>query len=130
MGAGCHYTHKCNKQKASWVTIIRDEDELEDQYNWTNTISEIGDIMESLGYVKESQYIFVNKMTRVKLESNYNGDGIIIYIEENCYDWNPMYNLFLANFDKIENKILRKLSRAGFEINIATSGFTSTVYIP
>lgn len=132
MGAGCYYTHKCNRQKACWIDFNHSDNEgyEEDDYDimrmWEeDIIDNIECLLAKIGY-RNMQ----NGLCKVELVPTYYGDGLIIDISPAMEEWEPSYNLFLANFDRMEENILRCLHKAGFELRIATSGYTSGQYIP
>lgn len=132
MGAGCYYTHEHNRQKACWIDFNHhknDEYDAED-YDLMRMWEE--DIIYNIEYTlaKHGYRNMENGLVKITLIPTYYGDGLVIDISPAMEEWEPSYNLFLANFDRIEEKILRILHKAGFELRIATSGYTSAQYIP
>jgi hypothetical protein len=126
MGAGTYYTHPCNKQRAAWIDFDHDENEEydADDYDqhrfWEEDIEEmINDILESNGYRGME-----NGLVKISLVPKYYGDGLIIQLDPAMDEWESSYNLFLANFDRIERRIHKLLSKH-FTLRIATSGYTS-----
>lgn len=126
MGAGCYYTHACNRQKACWVEVSQDDDGDEDNsslYCWA--LESITGLLESNGYRNLENSFFT-----IKLESTYYGDGIVVELVPTCEENPCLYALAMANFDRIEERILRLIHGAGFVLKIATSGYTSDTYTP
>lgn len=115
MGAGCMYKHS-NGELACWIEI-----DPEDEFDYSDTLSQIGWELEKLGYYKEDSNIFKNKFFTVELKSTYYGDGILILLEAR----ERYYSLAVANFNRCENRILKQLDKCGFVLKIATSGYTS-----
>jgi hypothetical protein len=135
MGAGCLFRHKNTKTKAAWINIpySNEEDNIEG-FDYKDTEHEIKNILTQIGYTIDSCDKIRNGLFEIKLEGTYYGDGIIIYIEPRYeYDewgrshYDRRYHLAMANHAKAENKIWKALQKEGFELNIATGGYTSQI---
>jgi hypothetical protein len=122
VGAGCYYTHKETKTKAFWVELDFAEEEEDTFFLWDWYMEEIGSCLELTGYSKRSTYNYFNGLFEVCLESTYEGDGLVVRLEP-CEEY---YNLAMANHDRSYDKIKNVILSQGFELRIATSGYTST----
>lgn len=129
MGAGCYYTHAANKQKACWVEIESgdesdgDYEDDFDTYGWA--LENITDLLNANGYRNLKNGLF-----KIELKSTYYGEGIIIELVPNCKDYDCTYSLAMANFNRVEERILRLIHNEGFKLRIATSGHTAIKYVP
>jgi hypothetical protein len=131
MGAGCYYTHKETGTKAFWIDLDNleydenDSDQYEDNF-WFE-VENIKTQIHSLNYEIDrfDRLKLYNGLAEVKLESTYYGDGIVVLLEPNQYQDSALFNLFLANHNRMYNRIKRKLLQAGYKLRIATGGFTS-----
>lgn len=132
MGAGCYYTHNCNKERAAWIDLNLSEDEFEAHNDFDFIMEDLEQILSDNEWEKKSSRSnreYHNGLYELFLESTYYGDGLVIRIEPK--DDNPWYNkytfgLAIANHHRSENKILRAIAKAGYKLKIATSGYTST----
>ena len=128
MGAGTLYRHN-NGELATWIDFQSNGDSF-DEFANEQVFEELSDIIQSLGYYEGSgPNVFVNGLFRLTLESKYNGDGIIFYLEPRHTVYEMEYNLANANFLRSENKILCAVQKAGYTLRIATSGYTAKDYI-
>ena len=138
MGAGCYYTHnnsEIENRRAFWIDMnytSEDEDgnEIHDEFIWDDTIGNLKYTFKEIGYNNVSEYIFENGLFQIELESGYGGE-IIVRLEpkgeERYYaEDNSIHNLALSNHDRSYDKIKRALLAEGYELRIATSGYTST----
>jgi hypothetical protein len=129
MGAGCYYTHNCNKERAAWVDLYpngKDTDDDDADFEVQNTFGYIANILMDLGYNNQTKLnVFCNGLFEVHLEYTYYGDGLIIRLEP-LIDYDQRYNLAMANHHRAEKRILRTLCKEGFKLRIATSGYTAT----
>jgi hypothetical protein len=133
MGAGCYYTHDSNKTKAAWVDIPYSNEENNIKgFDYKDTEDRIKQVLTNIGYTIDSCDKIRNGLFEIKLESKYDGDGIIIYIEPRyikdnwgraAYD--RRYYLAMSNHNKAEAKIWKALQDNGFDLYIATSGYSS-----
>jgi hypothetical protein len=125
MGAGTLYQHK-NGELASWV----DFEDNDDSFN-EFMIEDLGDIIQELGYCKKhnESNVFYNGLFELTLESKYYGDGIIFMLEPRYDEYDKRYNLACANFLRCETRILRAVQKAGYTLNIATSGYAAKTYV-
>jgi hypothetical protein len=136
MGAGCYYTHKETGTKAFWIDLDNleydenDSDQYEDNF-WLE-VENIKTQIHSLNYEIDrfDRLKLYNGLAEVKLESTYYGDGIVVLLEPNQYQDSALFNLFLANHNRMYNRIKRKLLQAGYKLRIATGGFTSMEVTP
>jgi hypothetical protein len=122
MGAGTYYTHPCNGERAAWVNIGQGEDDdvFIDEHEFV--LQDITNILADAGYGNMR-----NGLAMVDLVSTYDGDGLIIQISPRVEEYESSYNLFTANFDRMQQKIWRSLQKAGYSLRIATSGYTSQI---
>ena len=128
MGAGTLYRHT-NGELATWIDFASNDDSF-DEFANEQVFEELSDIIQNLGYYEVSDpNVFVNGLFRLTLESKYNGDGIIFYLEPRHTEYEKEYNLACANFLKCENNILRAVQKAGYTLRIATSGYTAKDYV-
>ena len=129
MGAGCLFRHKNTKTKAAWIDISEISPSDFDDKFWFD----INDTLVKIGYEPSGDNKYANGLFEIKLEQNYYGDGYIIYIEPRYIndnygraDKDKRYYLAMANHNKAEAKIWKALQDNGFDLYIATSGYTST----
>lgn len=127
MGAGCYYTHKCNKERAAWIDLPTSEDYTEFEY----IMDDIAYILTSNGYEKNylQSTMFQNGLFEIFFESTYYNDGLVIRIEP-LIDEDRYYRLAMANHHRTEKKIHKLLAKAGYKFRIATSGYTSADFTP
>jgi hypothetical protein len=128
MGHGCFYTHKETETRAAWIPLeyyYTDEDgkEVIDEFVWDDEISNLRYTFDEIGYKYDSQYLFYNGLFNVELESGHGGE-IVIRLEPR-YSEGPEYQLALANHERSYDRIKRHLIKSGYELRIATSGYTS-----
>lgn len=134
MGAGCYYTHECNGSKAPFILFpLEDCDEqCEINHIAECEIDDIYQIIYESGYYHSSDNggrdtikTLENSMYLVHLDSNYNGDGIIIRLEaRDVEDIGNLHFLAIHNHWKSENKIIRELQKNGYKLYKASSGYT------
>ena len=140
MGHGCYYTNNETKSRAFWIDLsyyYEDEETKEDTYDaflWDDTISNLKYELESIGYTQKDEYNFYNGLFNLVLESGYGGE-VVFRLEPlniNCYYSEDVriYNLALGNHSKCYNKLAKELVKVGYKLRIATSGYTSTDYLP
>lgn len=134
MGYGCYFTNKETGTRSFWIDIDpyneNEEENLDIDLIFDDLICDVSDILDEIGYIQEKDSKFYNGLYDLYLEYGPMGDKIIFRLEplEDC-DSN-IYNLAMANFDKCYDKIARTLISYGYELRIATSGYTSGRYIP
>lgn len=126
MGAGCYHLNY-KKNKAAWIDF-----EISEVFDSNYIIEDIGNIIKSIGYYQNDDLEFSNSLFKLKFEYTCYGDGLIIQLVPRYSEldyWtgnkNPLYCLAMANYDKAELKIWKALQKAGYKLNIATSGYTS-----
>jgi hypothetical protein len=128
MGAGCYYTHNATKTKAAWIDLklpTEDDYERQDAFNWV--LEDLEQILTDAGYYKDTDQKYHNGQYELFLEPTYYGDGLIIRIEPKDIDrWygRNTYALAFANHSRTENKVLKLISKAGYDLYKATSGYT------
>jgi hypothetical protein len=129
MGAGCYYTHKETGTRAVWIDLDYspetddDGEEVDKEFMWDDEVEFLGSAIEELGYEQESNYVFRNGLFNIELESGYGGE-IIIRLEPR-YSEGSEYQLAMANHERSYDRIKRHLLKRGYELRIATSGYTS-----
>ncbi len=129
MGAGCYYTHNCNKEKAAWIDIVRSEDDDPDFDDALDFIKEdLEQALTSIGWSKTNRYEYRNGLFKLILDSTHYGDGLILRIEP-LEDYGNLYNLAMANHHRTEKKVWKAVKKLGYTLRIATSGYTSTEVI-
>jgi hypothetical protein len=133
MGSGCYYTHTCNKERAAWIDLPPSQDANEDfeENDYPDYVREdLENLLTGNGYEKaySEPCDFYNGLFDIFLESTYYGDGIVIRIEPRHDEWSHKgrYQLALANHHRTERKILKLISKSGYKLRIATSGYTAT----
>ncbi len=126
MGAGCYYTHKCNKEKAAWVVV---PDFGNDQEAFDDWFFFLKDEIGNLGYEEINKRHFQNGLFDLYLDSTYYGEGVILRLEPRANEWEKEYNLAMANHSRSETKLLKTLIKLNYSLRIATSGYTSTILI-
>ena len=109
MGAGCYYTHDCNKQLACWIQFAGDI-ELSD-------IGDIGRVIRTIGYSPTgSSCEFRNGLFKVNIKQ-YSNNCLVIYLNPCIAEYDRQYGLALANHARAERKLLRTLLKHGREDN-------------
>ena len=138
MGHGCYYTHDETRTRAFWIELnyyYEDEEtgkEVVDEWVWEDTIGNLKYELEAIGYTKDSMYFFSNGLVDLELIRGHGGEivfklepkGRNQYYNEDIWT----YNLAMANHAKCYAKIGRELKKIGYELRIASSGYTSTEY--
>ncbi len=136
MGAGCYYTHKSTRTRAAWIDLTPHESENGLESGFLDSLfGDLEYILKSNGWVKRNCQEYYNGLYRLFLEFTYEGNGLVIRIEpKDCegygYNRHNTYQMALANHHRSENKILRAISKAGYKLRIATSGYTGTEFNP
>jgi hypothetical protein len=129
MGAGCYYTLPQNRDiKAYWLDIGFAENEDDQDYydcEIDNLISLIKQL--PLVFLGNDDRIYYGQHYEIKLESNYNGDGIVINLLIDDRDLNSqVYPLVLSNLSRVYRRIIRHINKS-VPLRIATSGYTSAL---
>ena len=133
MGAGCYYTHNFKPNGESKLAYwINTPEEYAGDYQ--SFVSQLRSKLIKLGYSIESnrgEFWAENGLYRVKFVPKYYGDGYIIDISPSFSqfcpysgDFNPKWNLAVANFDRAERKIAKYLNKF-YKLYYATSGYTA-----
>ena len=134
MGAGTLYRHT-NGELATWIDFEENDDnDNGDSFSESYTgqvFEDLSNIILSLGYYDghNQRNVFRNGLFKLTLESKYYGDGVIFMLEPRHDEYDKRYNLANANFLRSENKILRAVQKAGYELHMATRGYTSKSYV-
>lgn len=133
MGYGCYFTNKETVTRSFWIDIdflLDDETGEENLWAIRDFIFDVSYILEKIGYTQEKDSKFYNGLYDLYLEYGPMGDKMIFRLEplEDCE--NNIYNLAMSNFQKCYDKIAKTLISYGYELRIATSGYTSCKYIP
>lgn len=132
MGAGCYYTHSCNKERAAWIDIWASEER--DEFFVKNILDDLEENVfrphdsKSRWYKDKDNYR--NGLFECVLESTYHGDGLIVRLEPVMESYERNYNLAMANHHITERSILKKIHALGYKLRIGTSGYTSAEFIP
>lgn len=135
MGAGCYYTHNETRTRAFWVEVNsafqNDAGEWDfDPYLFEDTISNLREELETIGWDHNDNYNYSNGFYDLYLESTYGGDGIVFRMEPLDGLEPRLWGLAMYNFDRSYDKIARHLVSQGYNLRIATSGYTSGEYLP
>lgn len=129
MGYGCYFTNKETGTRSFWIDL---HDETGETNLWATRgiICHVSDILDEIGYIQEKDSKFYNGLYDLYLEYGPMGDKIIFRLEplEDCES--NIYNLAMANFQKCYDKIAKTLIKYGYQLRTATSGYTSSRYIP
>lgn len=147
MGAGTYYTHECSRndnfngdERSSWIDLDPnyEAEDLSDIAMYA--VEDLTHILEAKGYdilpnkyQKAEGFIEAhNGLGKFIFESNYHGDGIVIRLEPHFETTSLDHiedrrreQLFYANFDKMYDKMQKILLDAGYNLRVATSGYTS-----
>jgi len=124
MGAGTYYTNKETGTKAFWIDIDNSEEDFIHEY----ILDDIYSSIESFGFVGIDRNKLINGLFEIIIEPKYYGDGYVIRMEPHTEDDERIYYLALANHNKHYSSLGKKLKNAGYNLRIATSGYTSTFY--
>lgn len=130
MGHGCYYTTNENDSKAFWIDLIdliqnEEYDEDEHFYLFDDTINDIKDCLSDTSFYHKEKYKMENGLYELIFEGGY-GDKLIIKLEPKETYQQGLYNLAKANHQKCYDKIAKSLIKIGYELRIASSGYTST----
>lgn len=135
MGYGCYFTNKESGTKSFWIDVETGyEDEhgnfYADEWAMDDELLNVQTELENMGYNMETSYHFWNGLYDLFLEFGPEGDMIIFRLEplEDCEQ--GTYNLAMANFERNYDAIAKRLIKAGYELRVATSGYTSGTYKP
>ncbi len=123
MGAGCYYTHRCNKAIAYWVDIP-ESFKKDSETPFDCLFEDLANILEDLGYSNENRNLFGNGLFIIELESTYYGEGIILQINPRHSEWAKEYNLAMANHEIVEKRIAKTINQY-YPLRYATSGYTA-----
>lgn len=125
MGAGCHYTLKDDSSiKAYWLDFGTDYNEFTFDIELLNLNHSLLELPLCSEYSGELYY---GECFKIVLESKYNGDGIVIDLQECMSGCEPHYELMLSKLESMYNKIIKHLNKY-FPLTVATSGYTSYEY--
>jgi len=126
MGAGCYYTHVCNEEKAAWIDISEISQSDWDDVFWFK----INDALVGINYEPCGNYKYRNGLFVIQFKQY--DDNLVIYIEPRYIkdnygyaDKDKRYYLAMTNHNKAEAKIWKALQDYGFDLYIATGGYTS-----
>lgn len=130
MGAGCYYTLPDNRDiKAYWVDVEIEEEDQDDEtagsFYYDLLIEDLKDCLLELPLCTDyNGQLYYGKQHKVDLDSTYYGDGILINLVIDLYDYDEKYNFVLSNLERVYNKIIRHVNQR-FELRKASSGWTS-----
>lgn len=138
MGHGCYYTHDFDSsKKAFWIEIEDQYQDEEGEWMWDDLIfddekNNILTLLEDIGYKqysKGNEWFAENGLFRVEFESTY-GNDLLVKLEpshEEGYtpDEERMFNLAKATHQRSYQRIINHLKKCGYELWMATSGYTS-----
>ena len=132
MGHGCNYRNKETDTKAFWIEV----DDPDDEFGVEMMLDDLRYEFEQLGYEVDDNsgnLIYYNGLGKIELETTYDSGGIVVRLEPAFIPdfWSEpevtaRYNLFMANHERMYNRIKRHFLNAGYNLRIATSGYTST----
>ena len=131
MGAGCYYTHDNISKKSFWIDFKLPDttnSDLIDEF-YQDELYLIREAAYSLNYHDtKDPYHFHNGLYELRLKYTYDGSGIVFNLEPHDDEEQNLTNLAIANHDIHYNRLAKKLNEYGFNLRIATSGYTSTEY--
>lgn len=119
MGAGCYYTLPDNREiLAYWIDLTLDQgDENSDEFD-TDFYSEImaDDLKECLLDLplchEYHGQLYYGKHFKIDLASTYYGDGLLINLSVDLYDWSDNYNFVASNLDRVYNRIIKHVNKS------------------
>lgn len=129
MGAGCFYTLPDDRSiRAYWLDIgFAEDDDQSDLFNCE--LENLREVIKGLplAWFGNDDRIYYGQHYEIKLESNYNGDGIVINLAIDDRDLcSRIYPLVLSNLARVYARIIRHINKA-LPLRIATSGYTSAL---
>lgn len=127
MGAGCYYTLPDNRDiKAYWIDIELDEEDQDDSsFIFDLTLDELKLTLLELPLCHEyNNQLYYGKHFKIDLDSTYHGEGILINLCIDLYDWSDKYNFVASNLERVYNRIIRHVNQS-YELRKATSGYTA-----
>ena len=129
MGAGCDYTLPDSRDiKAYWIGLEIEEYQDGEEAGsacYEFLIEDLKYCLLGLPLCHEYQgQLYYGKQHKIDLDPTYHGDGILINLVVDLYDYDEKYNFVLSNLEKVYNKIIRHVNQR-FELRKATSGYTS-----
>lgn len=127
MGAGCYYTLPDNRDiKAYWIDIELGEENQDDRsFIFDLTLDELKLTLLELPLCHEyNNQLYYGKHFKIDLDSTHYGDGILINLYIDLYDWSDKYNFVASNLERVYNRIIRHVNQS-YELCKATSGYTA-----
>lgn len=124
MGAGCFYTLPQDRNiQAYWISLGFSDDEDQDQFLFDCEKDNLIDTLKDYNgfFIGWNGALYIGKIYRLVLESNYNGDGILINLELLPEYENDQF--YLNMLEKSYLKLIRFINRF-YPLCIATSSYT------
>jgi len=137
MGTGCYYTNKETGTRAFWMDInpyYQDEDgnEVYDDYLFDDLLDNLKYELKDMGFDHIDNQTYQNTLYTLHLEGGHGHELIFRleprYIDAYHKDDIRLYNLALGSHERNYNALAKKLIKLGYELSIATSGYTSAIY--
>lgn len=116
MGAGCYYTLPDNRDVlAYWLAVDFDEelDEYENSDNYACDLEYLKELLLQLPLCHEyNGQLYYGKHFKIDLDSTYHGDGILINLIVDLYDYNEKYNFVVSNLERVYNRIIKHINKS------------------
>lgn len=131
MGAGCYFTNDLTGDKAGFINLSLLNGDAEDDDSLNFYLQDIAEILTRCGYDQDNSddRLFTNGLLKLRLSLNYH--NLVLYFDSFWPEYSyysgqpdPRYFLAKANLHRAENKVWRELSKEGYTICVAETGYT------
>ena len=114
MGAGCYYTLPDNRDiLAYWLDVPASDEDEDYSDNFECELDYLKEVLLSLPLCHEyNGQLYYGKQFKIDLDSTYYGDGILINLVIDMYDWSEKYNFVLSNLDKVYHRIIKHVNKS------------------
>jgi hypothetical protein len=114
MGAGCYYTLPDNRDiLAYWLDVPASDEDEDYSDNFECELDYLKEVLLSLPLCHEyNGQLYYGKQFKIDLDSTYYGDGILINLVIDLYDWSEKYNFVLSNLDKVYHRIIKHVNKS------------------
>jgi hypothetical protein len=115
MGAGCYYTLPDNRDVlAYWLDIGYEFEGQEDNSDYFDCeLDNLESVLLELPLCsKYNGQLYYGKQFKIDLDSTYNGDGILINLIVDLYDYDKKYNFVVSNLEKVYNRIIKHVNKS------------------
>lgn len=115
MGVGCYYTLPDSRDVlAYWLDVPPADEESEDNsFSFDCDLDYLKEILLTLPLCHEyNGQLYYGKQFKIDLDSTHYGDGILINLVIDLYDYDPKYNFVLSQLEKVYHRIIKHVNKS------------------